>query len=185
MRRKSVVALVIFLALLCFAGWKIHQFQIGFGLWSAAFRGDTPAVRDYLRRGASPDSSWQGSSALRCSVHRGDIEAARLLLDAGASARGVLPTAAVWNRKEILLMLLARGESVKTEEGSSALWAAASAGNADIVKILLAHGANPNARALTPYFDGRTRTETWSALQVAQVNKNREVVRLLKAAGAH
>lgn len=90
----------------------------------------------------------------------------------------------------MLKLILAHGGSVKTKEGNDALWKAAEGGNVVTVKILLAHGANPNAFRLTPYFDGKTRTETWSALQVAQVNRHEdvakysEVIRLLKAAGA-
>lgn len=95
-----------------------------------------------------------GFTPLLFAVRHGDVESARLLLDAAASvnetaADGISPLvlAAHSGHAEMVAFLLGRRADVNAAEaGYTALHAAVLRGDLDMINTLLAHGANPNAR---------------------------------------
>ena len=125
-------------------------------------------------------------TALNCAVYRGDIEMVKWLLHEGAdvNAKGEYPDktalmeAATWGNVEIAEILLKAGAEVNVQDdlGCTALmWATISNyANPRIIETLLDAGANVNMKDK----DGDT------ALAIAQRAGNKEVVQLLKSAGA-
>jgi ankyrin len=95
-----------------------------------------------------------GSTPLLFAAREGDIESARLLLGAGANIEDTAPTgtsplvlAAHSDQAAFSTFLLERGANPDSSgAGYTALHAAIVRGNVTLVKTLLAHGANPNAR---------------------------------------
>jgi ankyrin repeat protein len=95
-----------------------------------------------------------GSTALLIAARRGDIETARLLLDAGASVNdanaagaSALVVSAHSNHEALAAFLLSRGADPDAAgAGYTALHAAALRGNAPLVRTLLDRGADPDAR---------------------------------------
>jgi ankyrin len=95
-----------------------------------------------------------GFTPVLFAARQGDIESARLLLDAGANvndtaADGIsaLVLAAHSGHTKLVAFLLDRGADVNAAEvGYTALHAAVLRGDMDMIKTLLAHKANPNAR---------------------------------------
>jgi ankyrin repeat protein len=93
-----------------------------------------------------------GSTPLLFAARSGDVESARLLLDAGANPNDALPDgmsalvlAAHSGHGSVGALLLQRGAKPDSAEaGYAALHAAVLRGDLDLVKALLAHGANPN-----------------------------------------
>ncbi len=112
-------------------------------LFSAALRGNAQEVRKLLATGLSPDLA--------------DSVGTRLLEKATDA-----PTAAA---------VIAAGAKVR--EASRALAYAAQQGNLPIVKLLLAHGADPNARFAN-----------YPAAKLAWWNDHRAILELLRKAGA-
>ncbi|MBM3779507.1 MAG: hypothetical protein FJW23_14930 [Acidimicrobiia bacterium] len=94
-----------------------------------------------------------GSTALLFAARSGDVESARLLLDAGADVNdaaadgtSALVLAAHSDRGDVARLLLARGARVDAAgSGYTALHAAILRGNRRLVHDLVAHGANPDA----------------------------------------
>jgi len=94
-----------------------------------------------------------GETALMFAARVGDVESAKLLLDAGANpndadAWGVSATtlAAHSNFTDVALLLLERGADVNADKaGMTALHNAVMHRNEELVAALLARGANPNA----------------------------------------
>ena len=95
-----------------------------------------------------------GTTALHWAAHLDDTDAARLLLDAGATvnaanAFGVTPLrlAATNGRVPMLELLLAAGADPNAAigEGETALMTAARTGSVDALQLLLSHGADVDA----------------------------------------
>jgi hypothetical protein len=129
----------------------------------AATGGDAAQIRKLIAEGAdvnAPDK--HGQTALMWAARKGDVEAARLLVDARADLDVRDCTSAGWtplmhaihkNQNELALLLIERGADVNaragdcrertSQSGKSALDYAAAHDNAEIVKALLARGANP------------------------------------------
>lgn len=172
-------------------------------LMAAAAGGDVETVRLLLAHGANPNVQATpdepgflfggGRSPLMWAAFRGNNEVIQLLIDAGAdiNAPNVLGTPlaqAAWaDRTQAAELLLARG--AKTEitgfmDGYTALhWAASSdEGNDRIVKLLLQHGANPNAEGGEPIdaFMGTPQTP----LMLARRHGDEDVINALLAGGA-
>ena len=109
------------------------------------FEGD-PGGGDYVEEG--------GDTPLLFAARVGDIESARLLLAAGGHIEDAAPTgtsalvlAAHSDQGAFATFLLDQGANPDSDgAGYTALHAAVLRGNLDLVKALLGHGANPNAR---------------------------------------
>jgi ankyrin repeat protein len=95
-----------------------------------------------------------GSTPLLFAARSGDAESARLLVEAGADVNDALPNgmtalveAAHSGQQAVGLLLLEKGADPNAREvGYTALHAAVLRGGLDLVKGLLAHGADPNLR---------------------------------------
>jgi len=132
-------------------------------LMLASYKGYVELVKLLLAKGADVRArgrlGFDNRTPLALAVEMDHVEVVKLLLAAGADARdeGLLGLAASApsltdddpRRKtlprpsaEVLQLLLDRGANAKSPDGDSALL---SANTADKVKLLLAHGANPNA----------------------------------------
>lgn len=147
--------------------------------------GDTAAVRALLDRGGDVNAAEvDGTTVLHWAVHRDLVDAADLLLRAGANVRatnryGVAPLSlACLNGSEAMVArLLQAGADPGTAQpgGETALMTAARTGSAAVVRQLLAHGADVNA------------TEAWkgqTALMWAAAENNAAAVKALVAGGA-
>lgn len=156
-------------------------------LGKAVQKNDAAAFKDLLQSGADANArNIVGSPVLVEAAKRGHHEMVRALLEKGAkpNARSdedstALLSAVGAGHAETVKALLAGGADVNLAhergllKGITPLMVAASE-NAKIVKILLEKGADVNAKA------GPGVT----ALSLAQQNKQQEIVRLLKEAGA-
>jgi ankyrin repeat protein len=125
-------------------------------LMYAALYGDTASMRQLLDKGANPNlPNAAGATALMWAVD--DEEKTRLLLQAGAdpSARSgegrtaLIIAAGRFGSSPVVKLLLDHGAdpSAVSSQGQSAASAAARAGDADALRILIARGADPKSRA--------------------------------------
>ena len=141
-----------------------------------------------------------GFTPLLFAARTGDLDAARFLLDAGASARDIAPegstalmVAAHSGNGAVAALLLERGADPNvTAAGYTALHAAVMRGDLELVRALLSSGADPNARVtkgtpvrrasvdygISGYFIGA------SPLWLAARHAEPEIMRLLGSAGA-
>jgi ankyrin repeat protein len=125
-------------------------------LMRAADSGHTECVRTLLGAGADAratinnrDSIWRGGNALFFAAQNGDVTMVELLVESGAmpacvAADGTTPLHFAVDRKLTAMVkcLLAAGTSLRPEDLVTSVWA----GSDDISKLLIAAGANPNAR---------------------------------------
>jgi ankyrin repeat protein len=126
--------------------------RIGTGLMIAAWRGDLPMMQVFVEHGADVNrANALGERALMHAAWRGHTEAVKWLLSKGARAAGdpgrwgPLHYAAFAGHGEIAALLLENGADVnaRTPNGSTALMMAVYEGKEDVVKQLLARGADP------------------------------------------
>ena len=141
-----------------------------------------------------------GFTALHFAARQGDVDSARLLLDAGAridatAADGSAPLAlaAFSDQATVVKLLLERGADPNAIGGGyAALHAAVLRGNAEVVRALLAKGANPNLRLVRPTPHSRGQEEyqfhkLWvgaTPFWLATAFFEEELARTLLAAGA-
>src|SRR5687767_11377276 len=112
---------------------------------------DLSATRVLLAAGADPDGAdATGATPLMHAAAVGSPDAMRLLLDAGAhvnaaAADGTTPLMWATADPVKVRLLLERGADINTtaKDGTTALVAAAQRGAADVVRLLLAHKADP------------------------------------------
>ncbi len=120
--------------------------------------------------------SKSGFTALMFAAQQGDLESAKILLAAGSQVDELMPKtgltplliASASGFEEVATLLLERGASTATldSKGNTALHLAVRNQNAlGVVKSLLKHGANPNARLNHP--KGKLLTPTELNLQGA------------------
>ena len=140
--KRLLPALLLVLILAAGLVWaKRQQFLV-----HAAVRGDVGILNALLSLGADPNSAVTGSSPLYAAVWHRRLEAASALIARGANVNAVEPS------------------------GVTPLITAAAVGDDGLVRLLLAHGANPNFRA-----------PCGTPLDVAQSNHHPTTVQLLAA----
>lgn len=138
----------------------------GSALMYAANAGDPRSVRALLERGAQIDAAARnGWTALMLATARGFDPVVRLLLARGADPDradiyGTTPLirAVQQERPSAVRLLLETGRArtdLRDETGGTALHHAAGQGQAEIIDLLIAHGADPGARNRA----GRTPSE--------------------------
>ena len=157
----------------------------------AAREGDLDSARLLVNAGASPaDEALSGASALVIATTRGHPALARWLLARGAdpNAAGAGYTALHWASGlwETELTGPAGIETARDEEWRSL--AGVPAGKLDLVRALLAHGADPNARAdRSPRrigFGGRRDADGATPFLLAAMAGDLDVMRVLVEQGA-
>lgn len=169
-RQKMLLALVLLCPLTASAQDKNEEF------FAAARKGDAAAVKAFLDKGVDVNAKTRyGATALSYACDKGHVEVVRLLIERGADV----------NVKD-------------TFYGEVPLGWALSHGHVQVVKLLLDKGAAGIERALTEGVQegnieivkmvldkGGLKPETLNnALRRASSGKNKEIVELLKKAGA-
>jgi ankyrin repeat protein len=189
--RRAVPVLLAALFLCYCLQFLLHRvFTPYHRLMVAVESGKASAVKAALDRGADvnglPDSREdENVSPLGAAAQEGEIEIVRLLLDRGADINmsdswdPPLTAAAENDRVDVVKLLIARGAKVNDqgEQGSYALYRAAVDGKVAAVRVLLAHGANPN----TYFIDGPQKNVLLHAVEELQ---QPEVAAVLRQAGA-
>ena len=152
-------------------------------LLQAIAQSDVKEVKRLIQSGAKldvEDANFSNRTALHVAVETGNVEIARMLLDAGAKINALTTakeTALLMIDKdatpELVRLLIERGANVnaQNEEGETALMKAADDENLEIVRFLLDGGANPNLKNS----DGETALDKTS---------DDEIKKLLKSYGA-
>lgn len=144
--------------------------------FAAARKGDAAAVKAYLDKGVDVNAKTRyGATALSYACDKGHVEVVKLLIERGADLNvrdtfyGEVPIGWALSRDhaEIVKLLLDKGASGIER----ALTSGVQDGNVDIVKIALAKG-------------GLKQETLNSALRRASAGTNKEIVELLKKAGA-
>jgi ankyrin repeat protein len=159
----------------------------------AARVGDLESVRLLLNAGANPnDTADDGMSALVMATVRGFPAVATVLLDKGADPNrdGAGFTAMHWAAGSWETELTVTSIT-PNREGEWSTIAGLKEGRLDLIKALLAHGANPNARmkrsparAGSSKNPGLTELEGATPFLLAAVAGATDVMRTLVAAGA-
>jgi ankyrin repeat protein len=126
------------------------------GLLDAVRSSDARAVTAQLKAGADPNTRGDiGATALMYAAAFASADCVRILLDAGAdvdasSSGGA--TALMWatgDAAKVRLLLDRRAAAnARTKDGTTALVTAARRGNTDVMRLLLARGADPRTSAL-------------------------------------
>ncbi|MCS6926446.1 MAG: ankyrin repeat domain-containing protein [Candidatus Binatia bacterium] len=181
-----------------------------------ARNGNTSTVALFLAAGMPANASNEfGQSALTAAGFAGHAEVMRLLLQHGASiddrlGLSLLHHAASKGQTEIVAILLDNGVDVNAQDtvGYTALMRAAEAGQDDTVKLLIAKGADVNAQEMHGYsslmwavitgkhttarvlaehgadVNAREKKANWTALMMATIKDDVEMVRVLLEQGA-
>jgi hypothetical protein len=169
-------ALALLLPLAAVVSAQDNKQKLNEDLWEAVRRGDAPAVKTLLDKGADANAKWRyEQTPLFKAAERGDVEIVRLLLEHGADANvkdtfyGATPItwAADKGHADVVRALLDKG----AKGIDDVLFSAVGNGNVELVKIVLARGG----------LDADTLS---NALSSANENKNAEISELLKLAGA-
>ncbi len=126
------------------------------GLLDAVRADDTRTARALLKAGADPNMRDDiGATALMYAAAFGSPDGMRVLLDAGAdvgafSSGGA--TALMWatgDATKVRLLLDRRAAAnARMKDGTTALVTAARRGNTDVIRLLLARGADPKTSAM-------------------------------------
>jgi ankyrin repeat protein len=167
-------------------------------LW-AAYHSDAEMTKALLAAGAAVDAAnHYGVTPLLQASRNGDIELMRALLDAGAQAtrwhaEGETPlmAAARTGRVDAVRLLLAHNSFVNAadpfQEETALMWASAE-GHLEVVKALLAAGADPNLKAHISTITNRKNADHpsggFTALMFAVRNGHEDVARALIEGGA-
>ena len=166
--------------------------RLSFFLWSnapvadAAMGQDIETLRSLITAGANVDGAQgDGMTGLHWAAKHGDVEAARMLLDAGAEpdartrigGHTPLHVAAAQGQADVAGALLTAGAQADawTTTGATSLHFAAASGSGDAVDRLIAHGADANARE---------RQWQQTPLMFAAAANRVDAVRALMKAGA-
>ncbi|HEV2800283.1 MAG TPA: ankyrin repeat domain-containing protein [Pyrinomonadaceae bacterium] len=162
MKRRNLINACLSVVLLAALSACSHR-QLSTALTAAAERGDTAQVKKLIAAGADVnEKDHAGLTALMWAARKGHTEIARALVDARADMNVRDCASAGWtplmhaihkNQNDMARLLIERGADVhaqagdcrerKPEGGKTALAYAAANDNAEIVRALLAKGANP------------------------------------------
>ena len=130
-------------------------------------------VRMLLEHGADIHTSSKGFTPLHIAALTAQDQIVNLLLDKGASAKGVTVICAYWGLSpETVGLLLERGaniEAIDSRQNKTALTWIAEMGSPDMIKVLLQHGASVHTQD----------NHDASALHYAGANARTESVKLL------
>ncbi len=136
----------------------------------AAYNGDAELVATLLEAGANATlRNEYGAFPLSEAVQQGSIDVIRTLLDRGADpnqanleGETALMVAARSVELDAATLLLERGAKVNAQEqwgGQNALMWASAQNQPDMMRLLIAHGADPNAHGAARLWDRRTLSE--------------------------
>ncbi len=150
---------------------------------TAAAEGNLDRLRSLTDEGMPVDGIGpDGQTALQSAIRAGQLEATRLLLDLGAEPSDAAVRMAMrYERWEILVALIDAGgdPEVRGEwSGRSPLELAVERRDMEMIRLLLAHGADPSAVS-------NEGPAAQPALHHAAENGMRDVVELLLQHGAH
>jgi ankyrin repeat protein len=167
-------------------------------LW-AAYHSNVDMTKALLAAGAVVDSAnHYGVTPLLQASRNGDVETIRALLDAGAQptrwhAEGETPlmAAARTGKVDAVQLLISKGSFVNAadpfQEETALMWAS-SEGHLEVVKTLLAAGADPNLKAHVSLITERKNADHpsggFTALMFAVRNGHEDVVEALVKGGA-
>ena len=161
-------------------------------LFRAVEAGDVKQVEQLLDRGLNVDTSgFYSDRALRRAAAYGQCQVMKVLLERGAKtddsiAELALRDAIAGNHACAVELLLDGGVSADSNFylGGTPLMSATGNEDAEVVDLLLQHGADPN---LMGRYEGWVKLERCSAtaLMLAAKHGNLQTVDLLLAAGAH
>jgi len=163
--------------------------------------GRTDRVFDYLAAGHSAtEADRNGVTLVQWCAYYGDVSAIRFLLANGASLKALgdnlaLHSACFHGHWRLVSFLIEHGAEVNhplSDTGETPLHAAVSQGDRPrynlVLKVLLAHGANPNAttnpEVETESFMRDSRTKAETPLHRAAAFGDEEAIQLLIDAGA-
>ena len=133
----------------------------------AAYHGSVELTKILLDSGANPAAvNRNGSTPLWLAAERGDTAVLEVLLEAGADANESLPLgrrplmlaarSGVVDAVDILLEYGADPNASETQRGTTALMQAADQGHADVMRTLIASGADISTSSKAIFRDGRT-----------------------------
>lgn len=151
-------------------------------LMKAAWDGDRPIVEYLLSKGANVNfrSKEDGGTALLNAVTQGDVEIVRALLAAKANVAArnkydfnAFTSAVAAGKREIAEALLEAGAKPNEEvSGLTPLAFAASSGDVEMMRFLVAHGADVNHRSASG------QTALISAILAAKIESVRTLIEL-------
>ena len=156
MKASERLLFIIIIALMTGCGKKDKTSDIeapNVGIHQAVLMGDIEAVQQHIDAGTdlNEDEWTYGSSPLITAAVFGELEIAKILINAGADLNfkndeGSTPliTAAAFDHTDLAKLLIDSGANIDltNNEGSTALMLAVLYSNIDIVKSLLDKGAN-------------------------------------------
>jgi ankyrin repeat protein len=168
-------------------------------MWAVS-GGHRDVVRLLIETGADVNAtSGTGFTPLMFAARQGDVDAARMLISAGADVQRAAADGATAlmvaagslslpddGRERTAITLLDHGADPNTAAfGYTVLHLAVATGKPDLVRHLLTHGANPNARAIKSRSGGPLRVpEGATPFWLAAKEINADLMRALAAAGA-
>ena len=157
----------------------------GSKLRDAAEEGNIDLVMSLLENGA--EINWKDQyegTALHRAVFKENIQMVEFLISKGANINDKIEPGLATVMKKTADEDKGKFSTVENAHGATPLHIAVDRNNIEIVKILLEHGASIN-EYLTVGYDFSKRKNLRKALDIARMNKNKEIENLLLQKGAN